>query len=195
MKNKEDCCAENKNSWKNGLLYGLMPHSICILFIIASLLGATFLTQLLKPLLLNKYFFYGLILISLLMATISTIIYLRKNQQLSKQGIKKKRKYIALMYGLTIGINLLFFFVLLPILSGLSQGQKISNEQIVLKVAIPCPGHAPLINQELLKVKGVLGVNYNFPNQFVINYDSKLIAEEQILNQDIFKEFKAVKVN
>jgi hypothetical protein len=68
------CSSKPKKEPKNvgqAILYGLVPHVGCIAFIIGSVLGVTFLTQIFKPLLMNRNFFYILIAISLLLATIS----------------------------------------------------------------------------------------------------------------------------
>ena len=80
-KEKPSCCSSNKKESKgfwSGLFYGLVPHTGCIAFIIFSILGVTTATALFKPLLMSRYFFYGLIIMSFLFATISAMIYLKK---------------------------------------------------------------------------------------------------------------------
>ncbi len=41
-----------------GILYGLIPHTGCIAFILASIFGLTFAASLFRPLLAKAYFFY-----------------------------------------------------------------------------------------------------------------------------------------
>jgi copper chaperone CopZ len=114
-----------KSSIKQGIIYGLIPHTGCIAFILASVLGVTVATELFKPLLLNPYFFYILILISFIFATISAIIYMKKQGFItfnkgeggleigfSPEGIKRKWKYLSTLYETTIGVNLLLFMII-----------------------------------------------------------------------------------
>lgn len=67
--------------------------------------------------------------------------------------------------------------------------------ELKIKVAIPCPGHAALIEGELLKIQGVGNIDFSFPNIFTIKYDSKQISEQDILNLNIFTEYPAKRVN
>lgn len=192
---KEEKVRERKSLF-SGLLYGLLPHTFCILFIILSVLGATTATALLKPLLLNSYFFYILIAISLFFATISAIIYLKKNEILSFSGIKRKWKYLSILYGTTIFVNLLFFMVIFPYLANLNRNQpalieNIPLSSIVLEVNIPCPGHAFLISTEIKKVNGVKDVKFSLPNLFEISFDPQETNKEKILSLEIFKSFEA----
>jgi hypothetical protein len=200
------CCAakpkkEPKNIWQ-GIAYGLIPHVGCIAFIIGSVLGVTVLMQFFRPLLMNRNFFYILIAISLMFATISSMVYLNKNGWLSFAGMRKKWKYLATMYGSTIGINLLLFMVLFPLLANVS---VVSAEQsgnalgtidstslasMRLKVDIPCPGHAPLISNELKTIDGVTGISFSFPNIFDVTYDPVKASKEEILGLSVFQEYK-----
>lgn len=201
------------SSLKQGLIYGLIPHIGCIAFIIGSILGVTVLTQLFRPLLMNRYFFHILIGISFLFATISAIVYLKKqgfiksnrdNDKLeigiSKQIIKRKWKYLSLMYGLTIGVNLLLFFVIFPLLANVSlfptaatgafDGTS-SSSSIRLKVDIPCSGHASLISGEIKTINGIEGVKFSFPDIFDVKYDPTKTSKEQILSLEVFKTYSA----
>lgn len=194
-----DCCSakkESKGFWQ-GALYGLLPHSICIPFIVASLVGATFLTNLIKPLMLSSALFYVLIGISIAAATLSSLIYLKRHNFLHKEGIRRKWKYLSWMYGLTIGINLLFFMLILPLFATSSSAipEGVNSAQISLKVQIPCGGHAPLITQELQKVEGVQGIKFNLPNYFKINYNPQKVTPQQILSLPIFQYFPAQQIN
>lgn len=208
------CCAEKpKKEPKNvgqAILYGIIPHVGCIAFIIGSVLGVTVLTQLFKPLLMNRNFFYILILISLLLATVSSVLYLRKIGFLSAEGIRRKWKYLTTMYGVTIGVNLLLFLVIFPLVANVSSASSLpaaSSPQegavgigstatadlasLKLKVDIPCSGHAPLISNELKTISGVQSVVFSFPNNFDVTYDPAKTSKEQILALSVFNEYKA----
>lgn len=201
QENLPACCQTNdkkdNKGLMQGLLYGTIPHIGCIAFIIGSILGVTILMQVFKPLLMNKFFFYYLILISLGFATLSSFLYLRKRNCCSKQGIKQNKNYLMIMYGTTIGINILFFFILFPYMANINNGvsaQEINNlslSNLKIQVDIPCPGHAPLISNELKTINGVKGTEFSFPNNFLIYYDSKITNKDKILELEIFKEFKA----
>jgi hypothetical protein len=205
-----DCC-ENKNNesqkggekkkgfWK-GVLFGAIPHIGCILFIIASILGATVLTSFFKPLLMSKNFFYWLFAVSFLFATLSALFYLRKNKMLNIEGIKKKKKYLLIMYGSTIGINLLLFLVIFPLMANISfagavtganQGENSGSlSSLTLQVQIPCSGHASLISSELRTISGVKDVKFSLPNKFEVTYDSTT-SKNEIISLDVFKQYPA----
>jgi copper chaperone CopZ len=203
MKNKDCCKKTNRKKSEgllSGLLYGLLPHTVCIAFVVFTILGVTAAASIFKPLLMNRYFFYGLILLSLIFATISASIYLKRLDLLSIKGIKKKWKYLSVLYGTSIAVNLLLFMVIFPITVNLSSAANdglISKDsaEINLKVDIPCPGHAPLITDELKKINGVVSVKFSFPDYFNVTYDSKKTNEKEILSLDVFKTYKAEKVN
>jgi copper chaperone CopZ/plastocyanin len=194
-----------KSSIKQGIVYGLIPHTGCIAFIIASILGVTAATEFFKPLLLNPYFFYILIGLSFTFATISSAFYLRKNGLLSSLGIIRKWKYLSTMYGSTIGINLLLFLVIFPLLANVSFAQSTTGNfigavdnggintlsSLKLQVDIPCSGHAPLISDELKTISGVVGIQFSLPNIFDVKYDSTKTSKQQILSLDVFKTYKA----
>jgi len=206
-KGNDDCCAKNnkkegKGFW-SGLLYGILPHTGCIAFIIFTILGVTAATSIFRPLLLNRYFFYILIAMSFVFATISAAIYLRRSSLLSFSGVKRKWKYLSVLYGTAIGINLLLFMVIFPIAANMTAaspdgkvaatGTASESEilsELSLKVGIPCPGHAPLITQELKTINGVESVNFRFPNYFDVSYSSKTTKEE-ILGLSVFKSYPA----
>jgi len=202
LNDQKSCClrTDSEKSKKGlfaGLLCGLIPHTFCILFIIFSILGVSTATFLLKPLLLNPYFFYILVGLSIFLATISAIIYLKKNGILSLQGAKRKWKYLSTLYVTTISVNLLFFTVIFPYLANLNQSkptvfvETVPLSSITLKVNIPCPGHAPLIINELKKIAGVENVRFNFPNFFEVKYNPSKTLKERILSLDVFNTYKA----
>jgi len=213
MKNQnKSCCESNEKAGskniKSGIIYGIVPHIGCIAFIVFSVLGVTAATSLFKPLLLNPYFFYILILLSLVFATISTFFYLKRNgaiiynktgeMEISTQGVKSRWKYLSTLYGTTILTNLLLFMVIFPIAANLNSGPSIAaatvnQESMRLQVDIPCSGHAPLITDELKRI-GVNNVKFNFPNLFDVSYDPSKTSKQQILSLDVFKTYKATVV-
>jgi hypothetical protein len=202
------CCASKgkaegrtKKGYTEGILYGLVPHAGCIAFILFTVIGATTAAAFFRPLLMKSYFFYGLIALSLVFATISAGIYLKKNSALSSEGVRSNWKYLSIMYGTTIAVNLVFFMLIFPMLANITSASQIGAVQepagpskITLKVAIPCPGHASLITGELYKVNGVKSVNFRFPNLFDVVYLPSDTSEKDILSIDIFKEYKAEKI-
>lgn len=196
----------NKGGILKGVLYGLVPHIGCIGFLIFSILGVTAATSFFKPLLMNPYFFYILIMMSLLFATASAAIYLKSNGMFSFLGVKKKWKYLSVMYGTTIAVNLLLFMVIFPYAANFASTNNVPGQgyavlepasisELTLKVSIPCPGHAPLITGELNKVYGVTSVKFSFPNYFDVAYDHSKVSKQEILSLDVFKTYKAVITN
>jgi copper chaperone CopZ len=197
-----DGTKKKPNNLRQGLMYGLLPHTGCILFLIGSVLGATVLMNVAKPLLMNRYFFHILIGISIGFATLSSVIYLRKNGFLSLQGARKKWRYLLTMYGSTIGINVLLFFVIFPMTANASvasgtqeliQQSELDGtlESLSMTVDIPCPGHAPLISNELKTIDGVLSVEYSFPESFAVEYDSTKTGRTEIFGLDVFATYPA----
>lgn len=76
-------------------------------------------------------------------------------------------------------------------------GNAVENgeeNKTTLKVAIPCPGHAWLIESWLDKLDGVSNVEFRFPNYFDVTYDSAKVSKQEILSLNIFKEYKATEV-
>ena len=198
-----DCCnsqenADKKSSIKQGIIYGLVPHIGCIAFIIGSILGVTVLMNVFKPLLMNRYFFHWLFAIALGFATLSSFMYLRKNKMLSWEGVKKKRNYLAIMYGSTVGINLVLFLFIFPLLANVSLAGGVIYEgatnSMTLSVEIPCPGHAPLISNELKTIPGVVDVKFSFPNDFDVTYVEGT-SEQDILGLDVFGVYPATQIN
>ena len=195
---KEDnCCGSKKGEGvKQALIYGLVPHIGCIAFLIGSVLGVTVLMNVFKPVLMNRYLFHILILISIGFATLSAVFYLKNKKLLSLQGVKKKKKYLATMYGLTIGINLLLFFVIFPLTANatITGGAVVDSSNLAmlsLEVDIPCPGHAPLISEELKTITGVASIDYGFPDKFDVEYDSSVTGKDEILGLEVFDEYPA----
>ena len=203
MNEEKNCCQniEKKNKgFLSGLLYGLLPHTGCIAFIFFTILGVTTATAIFRPLLMNRYFFHILIGISFLFATISAIIYLKRCKLLSIEGIKIKKKYLSILYGTSIGVNILLFLVIFPILANVTSATPAGNSvtglsEVKLKVDIPCSGHAPLISEELKTINGVKAVRFEFPDYFYVSYDSSEASQEKILSLGVFREYPATKVS
>ncbi|MFA5084259.1 MAG: hypothetical protein WC475_02670 [Candidatus Paceibacterota bacterium] len=207
--NQKDCCrkkAGNKpgsadKGFLAGIFYGLIPHTFCIAFVVFSVIGAATGTLLFKRFLLFPYFFQFLVFLSFLSATISALVYLKRNGILSWRGAKRKWKYLGILYGTTIFINLLFFFVIFPAVANLGSASKTvssagdfqsSLASLTLAVDIPCSGHAPLVINELKGIIGVDSVKFKLPNLFEISYDSARTSPITIISLDIFKTFKAI---
>ncbi|MFH1683006.1 MAG: heavy-metal-associated domain-containing protein [Candidatus Woesearchaeota archaeon] len=184
---------KNKNSFWQGLMYGLIPHIGCIAFIIGSILGVTVLMNFFKPLLMSRYFFHALMGVSIGFATLSSALYLRKNHLFSWKGAKKKWGYLSTMYGSTIGINLLLFLVIFPMLANASSGEinTAGLSSLNLAVDIPCPGHAPLITEELKTIAGVKETKFSFPKNFEVWYDPSITNYQEILSLEVFKSYPA----
>lgn len=201
-----------KTSLKQGLVYGLVPHIGCIGFIVASILGVTIAIEFFRPLLMNPWFFHILILLSIVFATISSVFYLKKNGVLSFSGVKRKKAYLATMYGATVGINLVLFLFIFPMLANIDTGSfatanvvngvvdgtgaiALASETpientITLQVDIPCPGHAPLITNELKTIDGVTGVRFSFPNNFDVAFNEET-SKQEILALEVFETYPA----
>lgn len=194
---------QSGKTFLQGLAYGLIPHIGCIAFVVGSILGVTVLINFFRPLLMNRYFFHALVGVSLGFATLSSAFYLSKNGLLSWEGIRKKWKYLSVMYGSTIGINLLLFMLIFPLLANVSvglplltgaalaSGNENTDSLLKLKVDIPCPGHAPLISQELKNIDGVSSVTFSFPDYFDVIYDPTKTSEQEILSLEVFKTYEA----
>ena len=199
MKTPIDCCSSDSHNKKgiwSGLISGLVPHSFCLLFVVFSIIGATGATALTKKFLLIPHLFPILIIISLLFAILSAAVYLKKTNQLCLAGIKNKQKYLSILLATTVATNLLLILVIFPAATNWSPGiAKAASENLAnmtVTVDIPCPGHAPLIIDELKKDLGVQKVNFQFPSTFEINYDSKQTSPEEIRGLEIFQTFKLI---
>ena len=181
-----------------GLLYGLLPHTFCIAFVVFSIIGSTIATTVFRRFLFVPYLFQILIGISFAFATISAIFYLKRKNCLSLIGIKTNKTYLSVLYGLTVGVNLLFFMVIFPLATNIKSknasvvlSAQTKTSFVSLRVAIPCSGHAPLISQELQKIPGVVEVKFRLPNLFDIKFDQNRTSLEEILGLEVFQTYKA----
>jgi len=193
----ENCCQTNHNRRKgfgSGLLSGLVPHIFCLAFLVLSLVGAAGGAAIAKKFLLIPYFFLFLIIISLLLATLSAFFYLKKNNCCHVAGIRSKRQYLLTLYATTIIVNILVAYVIIPG-STYRQTKPIENNGQQLAIAsinvqLPCPGHAPLIIDEVEKISGVAAVTFKLPETFKISYDPAKTSPEKLAAAEIFKTFK-----
>ncbi len=197
-----------------GLAYGVLPHTFCILFIALSIIGATAATSLVKRVLYLPYLLPLLVGASLLFATLSALLYLHRNGMLSVAGMIARWRYLSILYGTTIAVNLLMFAVVLPAAARVdvrAAGPSASGyleqstrdpavlaeataptDTVRLGVAIPCPGHAPLIVSEVESLDGVLAVRYIGGSDFVVRYDPAKLRVDDILALEVFRAFRAV---
>lgn len=205
------CCKPQGKKGKGlaqGIAFGLIPHAGCIAFILASVLGLTVAASFFRPLLAKSYFFYIMIAMSMVFATISALFYLRINGGINTA--RNHKGYLTILYGSTILISVLLYFVVFPIVASASAasitgtGQAINTNTganlenmntLTLKVAIPCPGHAPLITGDLKGLEGVVKVEYAPTSTFKVYYDPAKTTKQQILGLPIFQEYKATVID
>jgi len=225
-KKNKDCCLpknkrENSDGFWRGIIYAIIPHSFCVLFVALSVVGATFANQALRQFLMLPYFMPMIIGLSLLFASVSATFYLKRIDRLSIAGAIEKKKYLAILFSTTVIVNILFFNYVMPFIGGvrpvsneLVQAQvenKKSNsvpvnafeetnplarkvEEFNISVDLPCSGHAFLVTSDLEKLKGVESVDFYSSNKFKIKFDSSVVSKNQILAIDIFKTYKATEI-
>jgi hypothetical protein len=179
-----------------GVVYGLLPHVFCIAFMVLSVVGATAGAAFFGKFLAMPFFFPALIALSFVFATISAIMYLKRGGNLSIVGVKRSKKYLGILYAATLAVGLVFAYVVFPLaIQKTNPSQNAAQSQIassmLIKVDIPCPGHAPLIIGELKKINGVLYVEFVSPNSFKIGYDQEATSPLAIMSLEIFKTYKA----
>ena len=128
----KDCCVQvpengEKKGFLWGILFGILPHTFCILFVLFSIIGASFGAVYFQKLFRIPHLFQYLILLSFVFASISAAIYLKRINGLSFRGIKLKWRYLTILLTTTVAVNLLIFYVVLPV--ALSHGNKSDNNQ------------------------------------------------------------------
>ncbi len=195
-----DCCnSDKKKDGKGvgkGVLYGLIPHLGCLGFIIFSILGVTAATTVFRSILMTPFLLHILIGLSLVFATFSLIIYLKRIDKFSFSGLVEKKGYTTVLYGTTLAVNLLFFVVIFPAVAELDSGFDVGNlsadtSRKTLQVDIPCEGHSFLINNELDELEGVEGIEFSGPNYFEVFYDNEDTNIEEIASLEIFEKYEA----
>lgn len=196
MGRKKKCC--NKRVIKKGIIYGLIPHCTCFLFILFTLIGITTISGFLKLFLTNALFPYIFIGISVSLPLITTYFYLKKESSLSFNGLKNNYKYIVTLFSTVLIINLIVVKIIFPTIINYNNTNEVKGLQtskITLEVDIPCPAHAFLIIEELQDINGITNVQYRLPNFFDISYSQEKIDIENILSIEIFKEFEGKIIN
>lgn len=198
----QDCCRRNKSHKKglwSGMLFGLVPHTFCIIFLAASIIGAAGATALFKQFLLIPHLFLFLVIISFLFATLTAVIYLKKADCLCFSGIKNKWKYLTTLYAMTIITNAVIIFLIFPFATNIqanyASGEMGPQKTVSVDVAIPCSGHAPLIMAEIKQVFGVNAVKFKIPNTFEITFNPTKTSLDKIAALEIFKTFKLNRVS
>ncbi len=187
----------------SGLLYGLLPHTFCVAFIVFSVAGAAAAGAFFKKILFVPYFFEVLVGLSLILAAVSGLLYLKKKGELSRKGVYRHKGYLTILLGTTLFVNWLFFFVVFPWMAnrqgagpaGAETGEVKGESRASLEVQIPCSGHASLIIDEIKKDPGVREVSFQLPNRFLVTYDGQKTSLEKILTLQIFKSFPAKPIN
>lgn len=134
MKQKQikDCCAQipKENEKKGlflGILFGILPHTFCILFVLFSVIGASFGAVYFQKLFRVPHLFQYLIALSFVFATMSAIFYLKRINGLNFAGLKLKWRYLIILFAIIIAVNLLIFYVILP--AALNRGVPTENGQ------------------------------------------------------------------
>lgn len=127
--NLPDCCKPKQTQGDRkgflwGVLYGIIPHTFCILFVLLSIVGATSGAVFLKKFIFIPHLFQYLLLLSFFFATLSATFYLKRNGLLSLAGIKRKWKYLTILYSTTMIINPLFVYWILPATANISQPKE-----------------------------------------------------------------------
>lgn len=205
MTKKPECCLPAEKKGKgvlSGILYGLLPHTFCIAFIALSAVGAAAAAGLVRRLLLVPYLFEAMLALSFLFATLAAVLYLRRLGSLSLAGARSRWRYLSVLYGTTIAVNLLLFMVVFPAAANSVQaqpaqavsraaGETAATRTLEVAVALPCSGHAPLVTDALTSQDGIVHAGYFYPDRFTIEYDPAVLSSEDILQLEIFEEFPA----
>lgn len=196
MQNKKCCTAkENKSRGMiSGILFGLIPHSFCVAFILFSIVGAVSATAFLKKFMLIPNLFWLLVITSVILATIAVALNLKRNNCLCKSGVKSRWKYVVTTYTATALVNLFMFFIVFPALANINlqkSPEKNNLAELSLNVDIPCSGHASLIVDEIKKNCDVDSIAFSAPEKFDIKYNPKETTPEKIVSLEIFKTYPA----
>ena len=187
-------CCKKKSGIKSGLLAGIIPHAGCIAILLFAILGVTVANSFFRKFLFNSYYLYIVFALSFFIAIIAAFFYIRRFED---KRIKSHWKYLAVLFSSIIVINLIMIYLIFPYAANLSgQITKVDNgignsEILKLSFEIPCSGHASLVISELEKVDGIDSVKFISGKTFEIYYSPEKISKEQILSQDICKEFNA----
>ncbi len=194
-KDSPKAAKKSYSSMREAIAYGVFPHIGCIAFILGSVLGVTFMMTVFRPLLMNRYIFHIMVGMSILFATVSSVLYLKKHDFLHLEGIKRKWKYLTTMYSVTIGANVLLLLVVFPMVASATGGNidlaGVDHSEFRMDVDIPCAGHAPLIMEETRALDGVYDVEYVTLGKFDVRYDPDTITVEEIFSIEVFQNYPA----
>lgn len=139
MKQKDeikDCCIQitenvEKKGFFWGIVFGLIPHTFCILLVLFSIIGASFGAVYFQKIFRIPHLFQYLILLSVVFASISAALYLSKINGLNFGGIKLKWRYLTVLFATTMAVNLLIFYVVLPVVLNRGNNDKGSSQKAV----------------------------------------------------------------
>lgn len=126
MKQQNQCDIKQKDKSKGilaGIGIGLIPHIGCIAFFVLTILGITAGAAIFKPLLANKLVFPVMIIFSFLLAGISSFFYLRRNCCVNKT------RYLGILFGSIILINLIMYFFVFPAPANIGTGKTIATDE------------------------------------------------------------------
>jgi len=165
-KNLPDCCKPkqaqgNRKGFLWGILYGIIPHTFCILFVLFSIIGATSGAVFLKKFVFVPHLFQYLLLLSFTFATLSAAFYLKRNGLLSLAGVKRKWKYLTILYSTTMIINLLFVYWILPAVANINQPKETPVASVQVAPTTPNENNPQIIRMDQV------GGGYK-PNSFTI---------------------------
>lgn len=184
-------CCKRKSGIKSGLISGIIPHAGCIAILLFAILGVTIANSFFRKFLFNPYYLYIVSALSFFIAIIAAFFYIRRFED---KRIRSHWKYLAVLFSSVVIINLVMVYVIFPYAANISS-KTIStdfwNEILKLSFEIPCSGHASLVISELEKVNGINSVKFISGKTFDIYYNPEKITKDQILSQDICKEFNA----
>ena len=90
-------------------------------------------------------------------------------------------------------INLIFFYGVIPVLANIGTNSSMialkGQDEVSLKVDIPCTGHSFLIMQEIKKSDGISDIKFKAPDIFSVKYDNQKTSLQKITALEIFKTY------
>lgn len=179
-----ECCREdlrfnNKKGIFRGVLYGLLPHTFCILFAILSILGATGGSIVFGSFFKIKNLSLIMVLISIIFAIFSAILYLRRIGKLSLLGIKEKQRYLTILFGTTIIINLLLVYIIFPSVGRVGNQTNVSAEM---------DGNVQIIHMDQIGlgyVPNQFNIKENIPVKWIIASKSPYACSASIYSKEL----------
>ncbi|AKM82620.1 TPA: hypothetical protein DD449_01215 [Candidatus Berkelbacteria bacterium] len=209
-KNISNCCKPVKKFSERkgffwGIVYGLMPHTFCIFFVLCSVVGATTGSIFLKRFFVIPHFFQILVGLSLFFATLSASIYLRRTGNFSLVGAKRKWSYLTILFITTICVNLFFYYIVFPLAANVNSGPKIAqpaspevtieNGVQVVRMTQTGRGYQPnVVTVKVdMPVKWIItGTNTGFCTAFIVSKQSN-INRDLVLGENVL-EFTPKKI-